>query len=1013
MSLNSGALHFELAEVPVSVKLYTALSLLIRSTARPRTPIGITVVFLLLLSFCSGAFAQATAPQTKQAMKAYEGQRVASLIFAGRPDLNTNDLMNVVSQKVDQPFSNAKIDQSIAALKKVGHFTDVTVEIRPLANGVNVRLVLQPALYLGIYTFSGSGFFSYSGLLQAAAYPVKTAYSTEDIATAQKGLEALFRRTGFFTAVVTPEIQPDFQEGLVNVVFHIKLGKRAKFGKINFQGASPEIARKLTKDMHSVFARLHAAHLDTDDTYSYKRLTNVAQYLQNKLIADHYLTAQVNLVAANYNPQTNHADVDFKVTTGPIVRTKVIGGGVSGKNKRQLIPIVAEDSVQRGVIEEGQQNLVSYFQSKGYFSAKVTNSVVRQPGNVLITYDVRKGPRNKVDDISMKGNRHMGDDELLAHVAVEKGGMITKGKYSQELVRKSIDNLQTIYKNAGYNNTKIIPQIKRESDGDIHLTFVIDEGPLDTAATFQMVGNSVPVSKLAPEGLEVGTGKAYSQYLVQQDKNRILATYLNLGYLNASFSSVAKPSASDPHELNVVYKIIEGPRVQIARVITVGRHHTRQSLIKTVAKIEPEQPLSETEMLAAEGRLYTLNIFDWAEIDPRAPVTTQSEDDVVIKLHEQKRNEITYGFGFEVINRGGSVPSGTVAVPGIPPVGLPSNFKTSQKTFWGPRGSFEYTRLNMRGRAETLTLGGLASRLDQRGSLAYHIPTFRNSSWNVTGNIGGENNSENPIYTARIGEGGLQFQRFMDAKKTKSVILRYNLRYTSLSHLLIPDLVPVSDRNLRISTLSGTFVRDTRDNPLDAHKGIYESAEFDLNAVPMASSVNFVRFLGQVAYYKNIGIENIIWANSIRIGLMNPYAGSRVPLSEKFFSGGGSTLRGFPLNGAGPQRTIAACGNPSDPTTCARIRVPVGGDALFILNSELRIPVPLKKGLGVVGFYDGGNVYSHIRFSDFASNYTNTIGFGVRYETPVGPVRLDIGHNLNAVPGIKATQIFITLGQAF
>jgi outer membrane protein insertion porin family len=106
------------------------------------------------------------------------------------------------------------------------------------------------------------------------------------------------------------------------------------------------------------------------------------------------------------------------------------------------------------------------------------------------------------------------------------------------------------------------------------------------------------------------------------------------------------------------------------------------------------------------------------------------------------------------------------------------------------------------------------------------------------------------------------------------------------------------------------------------------------------------------------------------------------------------------------------CGNPADPSTCSFIQVPVGGKQLFILNSEFRIPVPLKKGLGVAAFYDGGNVFQHVGFSDFSS-YTNTVGIGLRYATPVGPVRIDVGHNLNGLPGIKATQIFITLGQAF
>ena len=95
------------------------------------------------------------------------------------------------------------------------------------------------------------------------------------------------------------------------------------------------------------------------------------------------------------------------------------------------------------------------------------------------------------------------------------------------------------------------------------------------------------------------------------------------------------------------------------------------------------------------------------------------------------------------------------------------------------------------------------------------------------------------------------------------------------------------------------------------------------------------------------------------------------------------------------------------------VTVPVGGRQLFIWNSELRFPLRVKKGLGAVVFYDGGNVYRAINFSDFIHNYTNTVGLGLRYATPIGPIRIDVGHNLNPVPGINPTQYYITLGQVF
>ena len=143
------------------------------------------------------------------------------------------------------------------------------------------------------------------------------------------------------------------------------------------------------------------------------------------------------------------------------------------------------------------------------------------------------------------------------------------------------------------------------------------------------------------------------------------------------------------------------------------------------------------------------------------------------------------------------------------------------------------------------------------------------------------------------------------------------------------------------------------------------------------------------------------------------FAGSFVPTSQLYFSGGGNSLRGFPIDEAGPQRIVPFCNVLAGQTGCTNITVPVGGRQLFIFNSEARFPLGIMKALGGVIFYDGGNVYSAINLHNFVNNYSNTVGLGLRYTTPVGPIRFDIGRNLNPVPGIKPTQFFITLGQAF
>ena len=454
--------------------------------------------------------------------------------------------------------------------------------------------------------------------------------------------------------------------------------------------------------------------------------------------------------------------------------------------------------------------------------------------------------------------------------------------------------------------------------------------------------------------------------------------------------------------------------MRTSRIVTLGRNHTTQALIdRDISGLRPGQPLTERESFESESRLFTRGVFDWAEVNPRRRITSQNDESVIVKVHEARRNNVLYGFGFEVTNRGGNVPIGTVVVPGLPPVSVPSTFTTNQETFAGPRLNFQYTRNNVRGKAETASFGALYGPLERRVQFVYINPEFRWTNWTATFSIIGDYNKQNPLFTSRQALAGIQFQRALDEKKTQNLLLRYSLSRVNLTNLTIPELVAPEDQNTRLSTLSAVYIRDTRDNPIDAHRGMYGSFEAAVNPHFLGSSTTFGKLLGQAAYYRNVK-SGTIWANSLRAGLLIPSVSDAIPLSQRFFTGGGSTLRGFPLNGAGPQRVVPACSNPADPLTCSLIQVPTGGVQLVILNSEFRIPLPVNKKISIVPFYDGGNVFNpgHVgRVSNL--NWTNSVGLGFRYTTPVGPIRVDVGRNLSPVPGLNPTQVFVSLGQAF
>jgi outer membrane protein assembly factor BamA len=298
------------------------------------------------------------------------------------------------------------------------------------------------------------------------------------------------------------------------------------------------------------------------------------------------------------------------------------------------------------------------------------------------------------------------------------------------------------------------------------------------------------------------------------------------------------------------------------------------------------------------------------------------------------------------------------------------------------------------------------------------------------------------------------------------MLYRYAFRKVTVSNLNIPsDEIPLFNQPTRVSEFSATWFRDTRDNPADATKGTFTSATMSLAGTGIGSSASFMRFFFQNSGYVPIK-RNWSYARSIRLGILQPFASTVslafpaqttqpppqvIPLPERLFSGGGGNLRGFALNQAGPRDAITG--------------FPVGGQALLVINQELRFPLKVPhvgSGLGGAFFYDGGNSFSrlsrvtlrwaapapvfqpaypglppgrfnptHCEFNctNELNYFSHTIGFGLRYATPVGPIRVDLGYQINrpsvVIPCKTAAtfcqqgtrlphfQIFFNLGSSF
>lgn len=979
-------------------------------------------LLLLIAAGCIEAQVQHDSGQTpkstaasEQILASYEGQNVTAIEVAGRPQSNPSDFKSLFVQQPGQPYSSDKVIQTVAALKATGKFDDVRVQVDPEADGVRVLLILEPAVYFGIFEFPGASRFSYSRLVQIANYPIATPFNQVDVEKDREDLLTFFRQQGFFQAEVNPEVKVDSAHAIANALFNVELKRQAKFGSLEFTNLPPEEAAKLQHSLQTFAARGRGVAIRPGRAYHYSTLTKADQYLQTKLQKEGRLGAQVKLAGAEYHADTDRADIHFDVDPGPLTHVAIEGAHVWSWTRKSLLPIYQGIGVDDESVQEGRQALMSYYQAKGLFDVTVDAELKSDHQGSSVIYRISKGKKHKVKEVSISGNSQLPTSDLTSHVAVQKSHLLSSGKFSDRLVRTSVKNLKAVYQSEGFSSVQVVPAVTNRGE-DVVVTFRVTEGPRDMVNSLKIDGaDSFPESQFAPGGLKLAAGQPYSQAHVEADRASIVSHYLQAGYLTSSFRETADAvSKEESHRIDVVYHIYEGPKVVAGEIVTLGRQHTKQRLIdQDVSSIKPERPLTETELLTAGSKLYDhTGVFDWAEVDPKRQITTQTQEDVLVKVHEAKRNEFTYGFGFEVINRGGSIPSGTVTLPNLPPVGLPANYSTSQTTFYGPRGTAQYTRNNVGGKGDSLSFTGFAGRLDQRGAAYYIVPDFLWSSWKATASASAERNEENPVFSAQEELASYQLQRSIDHAKNDTLFLRYSFSQTDLTRIEIPGLVPTADQHVRLSGLGANITRDTRDNAMDEHRGVLQSIELDFNSTKLGSSVDFAKLTTQAAYYKQ-GFHNIVWANSLRIGLAQPFNNSRVPLSEEFFSGGGNSLRGFPLDGAGPQRAVELSINGCSSPNCPQILVPSGGSELLIINSEARIPLPFKKGLSVVPFYDGGNVFPIPGFHDFASLYSNNVGLGLRYLTPVGPIRFDLGRNLNPVQGIKATQYFVSIGQAF
>ncbi len=709
---------------------------------------------------------------------------------------------------------------------------------------------------------------------------------------------------------------------------------------------------------------------------------------------------------------------------------------ISDKQLPELLPVMRE-GYSRALTRLGERNLTNYLQEQGYFFAEVQSRCAPENcsgPDLRVFYDVTPGDRYELSNLRLTGTNELDMGDLQGELQSQESSVLGRVPYlktlpliggsargitSNDRLRNDTEVIRRRMIDLGFRAARVEARRAINPDSnDLVVIFNVTEGDRSVVETVETKGNTVLTTPELTKIVAAKAGTKFSPTEIREGASQIRQAYSQRGYLEAK----AGINVTDlpNNRVQLVYEIEEGPRSQVQEIVVQGQAISHEDSIRRFLDFKTGDILTAQSIRRTQRALYATGAFSEVDIR-RTPVNgaSDSAQRVTLNLTEAKPLLWVYGLGYS--------------------------------TDEGPRALSQLTHTNLFGRVNSASLKLRGSRREQLAQLQYTDLRPFGSKWATTVSAFYNRNADLRSFVRQtvtnskenqnnVGRtfGINRFAAFLQTERKLSDItslrFRYNLERAKLFNLEnIPSLeVTRNEKALRLGAFAAGISRDTRDSAINPTKGQLFSADHTIAARVFGGNESFNKFFGNYQRYDRLPanlpiLGNSVFAMSARLGLASSFkvtdrdgdgiiseAERRLPISERFFSGGATTLRGFNFEAAGPQGVLEPRNAQELPTL-----VPLGGDALAVFNFELRYP--LKRRLQLIPFYDLGNVFRKTRDISFKA-MTHTVGLGFRFNTPVGPVGIDYGYLLDppsyvtasgAVLRQKQGVIHIRFGQSF
>ncbi len=863
-------------------------------------------------------------------------EAMREITVEGLSSISKEEILDLLDMKVGEVLDARKLRTGIKRAFLKGIFDDI--EVYADAERTSIRVLVKEKDRIRNIVVAGNQHFSDGDIRRMFLLKEGEVVRGDLFAEAVKLLKDALAERGFPDALASVEITPTPKPYMKDLTLTVEEGKPLLVERIVVQGAPDDEVKG-------------AMHLREGEVYDQKVVQRDRERVRAYYKKHDYLNPVVSY-------RFSDASLTMEVSRGKKLTVNFDGNTVfSSSRLMKEMPFSDSGEVRDDLVEEAARKITLLYYGKGYAFAQVAPIAPAATGDVIeLTFFIFEGERVTVGALNFPGLT-LPEKNLKEVLPLKEGD-----DYNPELLSSDADMVREFSVALGYLSVEVgSPDVVVERDKAI-ITIPVKEGPRTSIDRIEVANaRSIPADEIR-KAIGLKQDGPYNEVDIADARLRVIDIYQEQGYLDVAVQTRVEFSGEKAH---ITFEIQEGERTFFGKTIITGNTRTRREVVERELLHREHAPFSYGLLAKERQKLYKLGLF--TDVRMEALEQYDHQRDIRIDLAEGNAGSVELGFGYSNFDKF------TVLV------------------------DIGYKNLFGLNRQVSLRVG--YNSLERLYAVNYLDPWFLDKPLQLKGTVfyteRDEKNIDTKVIMYRYRRRGISLGLEKQYTSTVRGELYYEYVLADTSDVQ-PDII-LTDNDvgrIGISSVRPGITYDTRDNPFDPRNGILAGVTMKVASAALLSEASFVKLVFNGSIYHELS-KTFVLAAALRSGVARAWGSSEIlPLAERFFLGGRSTVRGYAQDTLGPR------GFEGNPT---------GGNAFFETNLELR--TSLGKGIGVVTFLDSGNVWQKI--GEIDGSLKHAVGLGLRYDTPVGPLRVDYGYKLKKEEGLSRSEIFFSIGQAF